>query len=420
MNDAVNIIMIIYGIIAFICLCFYFPRILYWFEPGKKHKKFTSDKKHKIALIIPAKNESKCIGRLIKSIKNQNYDSDKFDVFVIVDNKNDKSIEIVKSIMERANVVIVENQKCKGDALDGCFSHMFETGYECDEISIIDADNALDPNYLAELNNAMASNRDVIVSQRRLLNHEYKDHKNNNWVSNCGGLTHTFQNEMGNWYRSEHDIPLNICGTGLSAKYSLIKEFKGWPFKSIAEDAEFTFACKTLGKTSYYAKDAILYSEESSSLKGDINRRVRWVNGFSIASKLWKKKFNKKIKEYKKFGKQYYDARFSLSPLVAFIINTVTCSLACLVTFIVSICLGAVCWRALIFSLLVYLIMYLLIVIYTAVGLCLCKEHNKMSAGEKLAVLIMNPIYCGLYIIVYFKAAFKSKNVWVPTERLDF
>lgn len=418
MDSAINIIMIIYGIIAFLSICIYIPKIMYWFEPLKKHKKFTNDNKQKIALIIPAKNESKCIGRLIESIKDLNYDSDKFDVFVIVDNKQDKTIEIVKNLMEKAQIVVVENQKCKGDALDGCFKYMFENNYECDWISIIDADNTLDKNYLLEVNNAIASGRDIIVSQRRPLNHEYE--KNNNWISNCSGLTHTFQNEMGNWYRSENNIPLSVCGTGFSAKYSLFKEFKGWPFKSIAEDAEFTFACKTLGKTTYYAKDAIIYSEESTSLKVDINRRVRWVNGFQTAKKKWQKKYNKTLKNYNKFSKQYYDARFSLAPLVAYIINTIICSTSCFVLFIISLFTGTIIWNGLIFSILVYLIMYLLMVIYTAFGLCVCKDHNKMSAGEKFVVLIMNPIYCGLYIIVYFKAAIKTKDVWVPTERLDF
>lgn len=61
-------------------------------------------------------------------------------------------------------------------------------------------------------------------------------------------------------------------------------------------------------------------------------------------------------------------------------------------------------------------------VIYTLFGLLACKKYNKMNVWQKISVLFLNPIYCGLYAIVYFKAlaSKKDKNTWIPTKRLDY
>ncbi len=421
MNTAINIILIIYLVAMVLSLVFYIPRMLYWFEPLKKHKKYISNENKKIAIVVPAKNESKCIGRLLDSIANQTYGKENFDVFVIVDREDDPTIDIVNRTLTNAKVTIVKGQKCKGDALDGCFKEMFEAGYKCDYVSIVDADNVLDKNYLEELNNAIASGRDVIVSNRRNLNLEYGNKKGlNNWVSNCSGLTHAFQNELGNYYRSEHNMALTFTGSGLSIRFSILEANGGWDFKSVAEDAEFSLFCEANGYTSYYANDSITYLEEGTSIKGDIKRRVRWVNGFSASQKRYLGDIKKKSREGGRFDRKYADTLYSLLPIVSLVITSIVSSIALFVTFIISLCIGACNFRALIWSIALILILYVLMVIYTSIGLVACKKYNKMTDAQKFVVLLSNPIYCGLYVIVYFKSVFRTKNEWIPTQRLDF
>lgn len=422
MKTTIDIILIVFAILMGVSFFFYIPRMLYWFEPLKKHKKYINESKSKIAIVIPAKNESKCIGRLLNSIASQTYDRDYFDVFVIVDNENDKTVEIAKTIIPNVNISIVKGQKCKGDALDGCIKEMLSSGYKCDYVSIIDADNILDKDYLKEVNNAIASNRDIIVSNRRNLNLEYNGKKGvNNWVSNCSGLTHTFQNELGNFFRSEHDMPLTFTGSGLSIRYSVFETLGGWPFKSLAEDAELSLFAETQGYTSYYADHATTYLEEGNSVAIDISRRVRWVSGFSVAQKKYLKAIKKRAHDGGKFNRKYADTLYSLIPLIGLIVTSFVSSFACLVTFIVSLIMGSAYFRALIWVVALLLILYVLMVIYTFIGLLSCKKYNKMTIWQKFIVLFANPIYCGLYVIVYFKAmVFKSKDVWVPTERIEF
>lgn len=421
MNTAINIILIVYLSLTIVSLIFYLPRMLYWLEPLKTHKKFLSSENKKIAIVVPAKNESKCIGRLMESIANQTYGKENWDLFVIVDRNDDPTIDIVNRVIPNAQIVVIEKQKCKGDALDGCLKGMMSSGYKCDYITILDADNVLDKNYLEEVNNAIASGRDVIVSNRRNLNLEYKTKGLNNWVSNCSGLTHAFQNELGNYFRSEHNMSLTFTGSGLSIRYSILEALGGWEFKSVAEDAEFSLYCTANGYTSYYANDAITYLEEGTSIGGDIKRRVRWVNGFSISQKKYLRDIKKKSRESGKFDRKYADTLYSLLPIVSLIVVALVSSIALFVAFIVSLCVGEVCFRALIWSIGLIFILYAFMVIYTGFGLLACKKYNKMTGFQKFIVLLSNPIYCGLYVIVYFKAmCIKTKNEWIPTQRLDF
>lgn len=396
--------------------------MLYWLEPLKKHKKIINNNMNKIALIVPARNESKCIRRLLDSIKKQTYNKEFFDTYIIVADSKDPTINIVNQTLPSAITQIVEEQKCKGDALDGCIKNIIKNGREYDYIAIVDADNVLDPKFLEEINNAIASNKDVIVSNRRNLNLEYNNKNINNWISNCSGLTHAFQNELGNWFRSEHDMPLTFCGTGLAIRFSILKNCGGWIFKSVAEDAEFTLFCTANDYTSFYSNDAITYTEEGNSVKGDIIRRVRWVNGFSYAQKKYLKQIKQNAHKNGKFNRKYADTLYSLIPVIALIVETFVFSIACMVVFIVSLARQQVLWRALIWGVSILAILYFFMIMYTLFGLLACKKYNKMSFLQKISVLFLNPIYCGLYAIVYFKAlaSKKDKNTWIPTKRLDY
>ena len=55
-----------------------------------------TDKLHKYAIVIAARNEEKVIGNLLDSIKNQDYPSEYLDVFVVADNCTDETARIVR------------------------------------------------------------------------------------------------------------------------------------------------------------------------------------------------------------------------------------------------------------------------------------------------------------------------------------
>ena len=73
---------------------------------SKKNNNKPKKKKdgHHFCILIPARDESKVIEGLLKSIKMQSFKVNMEDVYVIVESKNDKTVEIAKSY--KASVVI--------------------------------------------------------------------------------------------------------------------------------------------------------------------------------------------------------------------------------------------------------------------------------------------------------------------------
>lgn len=51
-----------------------------------KDKPYLVNKNHKFMAIIPAHNEEMVVGNLIESLKNQTYDKNLYDIYVIADN----------------------------------------------------------------------------------------------------------------------------------------------------------------------------------------------------------------------------------------------------------------------------------------------------------------------------------------------
>jgi Glycosyltransferases, probably involved in cell wall biogenesis len=141
----------------------YSPRLVAWFGAFKHSEHLINEKKNRMAILVPARDESKTIEPLLESLSKQTYDN--FKVFVIVKDPSDPTIKMTK---KRGFVpVVVADQGCKSDALDGAVQMILRSDRtEFDAYLILDADTMIKDDYLAEMNNAMASGRDVIVSKK--------------------------------------------------------------------------------------------------------------------------------------------------------------------------------------------------------------------------------------------------------------
>ena len=83
-----------------------------------KDKPLKVNKNHRFMAIIPAHNEEAVVGNLIESLKNQEYDKNLYDIYVIADNCTDRTARIAREagaiVYERYD----ETKKTKGYALD--------------------------------------------------------------------------------------------------------------------------------------------------------------------------------------------------------------------------------------------------------------------------------------------------------------
>ena len=142
-----------------------------------KDKPLKVNKKHKFMAIIPAHNEEMVVGSLIESLKNQTYDKDLYDIYVIADNCTDNTAKIA----EEAGAIVYKRfdsvNKTKGFALNWFLQQKIAEEADYDAFFVFDADNIVDKNFITAMNKKLCEGEDVVQG--------YRDIKNptDNWIT---------------------------------------------------------------------------------------------------------------------------------------------------------------------------------------------------------------------------------------------
>ncbi|MBO5364426.1 MAG: glycosyltransferase family 2 protein [Clostridia bacterium] len=242
----------------------------------KKPKVFENEKPHRYAIIVSARNEEAVIGQLIESIKNQEYPAELIDTFVIADNCTDRTAAVARNagaiVHERFN----DEQVGKGYALDWMFDiirrEYAEKGY--DAYMVFDADNLLDPHFVAEMNKTFSQGYRILTSYRNSKNFD------SNWISAGSSLWFLREAKFLNNARMELGTSCAISGTGFLISADIIHKNGGWIHHLLTEDIEFTVDSVIHGETIGYCANAILYDEQPTLFRQFYAQRLRWAKGF--------------------------------------------------------------------------------------------------------------------------------------------
>ncbi len=257
-------------------LCYAYQFFYIFIGLLKKPMEFTAKKQHRYAAVISARNESGVIANLIQSIKTQKYPSELVDVFVIADNCTDNTAEVARSagaiVYERFNT----EQVGKGYALDWMFNIIKEEhadkNYEA--YIIFDADNILDPNYIAEMNKVFDNGYRIITSYRNSKNYD------GNWITAGYSLWFLREARYLNNARMQLGTSCAVSGTGFLVSADVIAENGGWIHHLLTEDIEFTTDSIIKGEKIGYCANAVLYDEQPTLFKQSYTQRLRWAKGF--------------------------------------------------------------------------------------------------------------------------------------------
>lgn len=407
-------------VIAIISIIVYIPRLRGWFGAIRPQKQLVNKKDNRFAIIIPAKNEGKIIDAIFKSIQNQTYAKELYDIHVIVKEENDITIEKTKAA--GGYVYVASQQTCKGDALDYCIKSILKDKPEYyDAFYIVDADCLLESKCLEEMNNAMASGAQVIQSKKIVKNYLSKSSKDSSIASKCNGLIWTLIDDMGNRYKSDHGITCMTIGTGILLTSDLVAELGGWPYRqTLTEDMELMNDCAIKGYKTFYYSYSKIYVEESTSLKVTNIRRTRWLTGL-IDSKII---YNSRLKEAAKDKNKKRDVYFvkALWPVFSYI-GILTFSM------LIQIIMGVYCVYtenplktvAFDYAISSFIIIYASFFIMTLFCIIVDWKNIKLSIPGKIELLFIHPLFYMGYISIIAKA-FLNKNTesWVAIERVDF
>lgn len=366
-----------------------------------------TSKKGKFAIVIPARNESKVIEGLLKSIKKQDYDQNLLDIYVVVRDECDPTVEIVKKYNATVKCVYANS---KPEVLDYIFKYMIENKLEYDAVFIIDADNILKSNFITEMNKSYQMGYPIGLGYRN--NKEW----NNGVVSACSALTffmiNTFQNKPNN----ETNQNMVVSGTGYYIDYNLIKEFKGWPFTTLTEDYELSMYCTLNNIKIRYVESAEFLDEQPTSFKVSFIQRLRWVKGFIQSHRKYKNELNGIGNE--ETGSRIIaklKTKIGIWPFVIAIVAVVIYIFMILGTLGVGYFIGLTNRQALAKALMnIVGIIYLALVIFSLLLFALEYKRINIKFINMIKASLFNPLFLAAYVVLIIKALKNEEVEWVP------
>ena len=272
--DTLRMTNYIIAVVFFVCYTYQFLYIpVPWLLAKRKATKAAALEAtpHNYAVLICARNESAVIADLIGSLRSQTYDQSLLHIFVLADNCTDDTSAIARSagatVYERFNNV----QVGKGYALQTLLSHLeqdYPAGF--DGYIVFDADNILDPGYIAAMNRTFSQGYDIVTSYRNSKN--YGD----NWISAGYALWFLRESRYLNHARSLLGTSCAVSGTGFLFSRAVLEETGPWPFHLLTEDIQFSVHEILQGRKVAFAPDAVLYDEQPTTFRQSWRQRMRW------------------------------------------------------------------------------------------------------------------------------------------------
>jgi cellulose synthase/poly-beta-1,6-N-acetylglucosamine synthase-like glycosyltransferase len=263
-----NLFLVVLGILTFYQSVYI---VIGFFSKKRKFNETEIYKKY--AIVIAARNEEMVIGKLIDSIKQQNYDKDKIDIFVVADNCSDNTAKIAREhgaiVYERFD----ETKKRKGWALEFLFEQI-KRDYgisSFDGYIFFDADNLVHKNFVHEINKAFVEKGGIVTGYRNIKNFD------TNLISSAYGIH--FYRSVVNYHRPRQRLNLgtHIAGTGYVIDSKLLLD--GWNFHGLTEDTELTLYYSSKGEKISFCEDAIFYDEQPTNFFVAFRQRLRWTRG---------------------------------------------------------------------------------------------------------------------------------------------
>lgn len=351
-------------------------------------------KEPKIAFLLPARHEEKVIGELLKSIQRQTIKINNNDIFVIVEDKNDKTARVAKKygarVLYRTTFVAT-----KGNALDDGIKQILKK-YHYDLYFIFDADNVLDKNYVEYMLKSYYAGYDIAVGYRNCKN------GNDNVIAGASTLIFCLINTIINKRRKQNNKNIIISGTGFFIKGNWIERWGGYPFQTLTEDYEISLYAVNNGLKTDYVENAIYYDEQPTTYRQTLDQRRRWISGYFASTKLYLEKFKKNKKDM-----------INIVPLIIILLVVVAYLLFQFILLFVrsNSIISSIVSVGVILLFIYFVLFFLTLFIFI-------KENDKLNMNKKMRVKVLfyHPIFLFGYVECAVSLLFNRNVSWVPIE----
>ena len=361
-----------------------------------KDKPLKVKKDHKFMAIIPAHNEEAVVGNLIESLKNQNYNKELYDIYVIADNCTDRTAQVARD----AGAIVYERfdpeKKTKGFALDWFIKQKIQENADYDALCVFDADNIVDKNFIKNMNKKLCQGEDVVQG--------YRDIKNptDSWITSGYALFYWTMHRF--YHLARYNVGLSplLNGTGFMVRFDVLKP-DGWQTKTLTEDIEFSLQRIIKGKKLGWATDAIVYDEQPVGFKQSWSQRSRWTVGHMQCIKEYTKSLAKAIKD-KKTMMNVDGFLYIVGSIPMFVLTIIL-----LLTNFLMYAGSAITQADLMINILRYLVPTFLFPIVTSM---FAMWLDKRPIKPMIKGLLCYPLFMGSWLLINFKCLFKRNTKW--------
>ncbi|MEM2074130.1 MAG: glycosyltransferase [Nitrososphaeria archaeon] len=350
------------------------------------------------SIIVPAKNEEKVIGRILDRLISQDYPDNLYEIIVVEDGSNDRTLEIAKEYEKKySNVKVIHCKESRGKP------HSINVGLEHakgEVIGILDADAIPPPDMLLKASKYLyKDNVDAIQCIYQYVN------GNEGILAKAGMfeglLWHAFVLRV----KDIVGLFVPLCGSGMFIKKHVFNTVGKWDERSLTEDIDFSIRMLKAGFKIRHALIQIGH-ETPSKLRVFFKQRVRWYRGYFITG-------IKHIDVWKCLSKKLaFDISFTLlSPLlsvltvIAYFFNTIYFISAMKIFSFLSLLLGLFAYQF----------------IYLGIAVLWILLSN---IKDKITYIMMSffsiPYFFLLSMIniyVLFTLIFKRQVEWIKTEK---
>ncbi len=383
---------IVYLAYALLCLGFLLLfRVQFTANKNKIHLETKHVKNPKIAILIPARDESKVIEPLLKSILVQSVSIAPEQVYIIVEKETDPTIALARKYHMQYFIRQKLNLKTKGYALQELIEDLEKKKEYYDLYFIFDADNILDKDFIRYMLEDYQAGYAVSTGYRALKNR-------NHYFPISAGLTFYFINEIRNRNVSKKNGSMLLSGTGYYIHGDYIRKWKTFPFHSLTEDYESSLYYALHNISTHYQDKAIFYDEQPENYRKSIIQRSRWIKGYFQNYLAYQKQFKQKLREHPDNKGAIIGMRIGVLPALCIVLGLL-------------FLLGVNITNAYSFFLLIAFI-YLVLIIVTAYILTLVSKALKLNRKLYLQVLFYHPIFLLSYIHAFLRAMLKRNLNW--------
>lgn len=225
----------------------------------------------RFAVLIAARNEGAVIGHLVDSLTAQQYPRELFDIIVAPNNCTDDTEQVARR--HGARIFAPQGRITgKGEVLRQAVDALILPG-SYDAVCVFDADNLVDPMFLARMNDAWCAGAAAAQG--------FRDSKNpqQSAVSGCYSICYWMLSHFYNNARAQLGLSALVNGSGFMVSAELLRRLGGWHTRTMTEDYEFSAQCVLAGERVCFVPGAVIYDEQPLTFLQSWKQRRRWTTG---------------------------------------------------------------------------------------------------------------------------------------------